>query len=129
MFEKPEILSMAGALSAHAELRQRVIAENVANADTPGYRARDVADFSKVYRSDDGFRMKTVMPGQSDGVSSAFSDAVGIRPGSQDASPNGNSVSVETEMVAAADVKQTHDMALAIYRSSLGILRSSLGRH
>lgn len=129
MFEKPEILSMAGALSAHAELRQRVIAENVANADTPGFRAKDVPDFSEIYRADDGFRMKTVAPGQIEGSTSLASASVSVRPGSQDLSPNGNSVSVETEMVAAADVRQEHDMALAIYRSSLGILRSSLGRH
>ena len=40
-----DILSLASALAAHANVRQEVIAENVAHADTPGYRARDIADF------------------------------------------------------------------------------------
>jgi flagellar basal-body rod protein FlgB len=44
------------------------------------------------------------------------------------ASPNGNSVSLETEMVKAVDVKQQHDMALSIYRSVSEIIRASLGR-
>ena len=44
------------------------------------------------------------------------------------AEPNGNSVSVEMEMMKAVDAKRSHDRALAIYRSSLSILRTSLGR-
>lgn len=47
------------------------------------------------------------------------------RPGNE--SPNGNTVSLETEMVNAAHVKFSHDMALTIYRSGLTLLRTSLG--
>jgi flagellar basal-body rod protein FlgB len=43
-------------------------------------------------------------------------------------SPNGNSVSLETEMVKAADTQREHDLALAVYGKSLDILRASLGR-
>ena len=43
-------------------------------------------------------------------------------------SPNGNSVSLEEEMVRAAEVKSSHDRSLTIYRSGLDLLRSSLGR-
>jgi len=51
-----------------------------------------------------------------------------IIAGAGSESPNGNNVSLETEMVKAASVRQEHDQALAIYQASLGILRSSLGR-
>jgi flagellar basal-body rod protein FlgB len=43
-------------------------------------------------------------------------------------SPNGNTVSLETELVRSASAKRQHDVSLAIYRSSLDILRASLGR-
>jgi flagellar basal-body rod protein FlgB len=43
-------------------------------------------------------------------------------------SPNGNTVSLETEMVRAVEVKQQHDMALAVYRTVSDIVRTSLGR-
>jgi flagellar basal-body rod protein FlgB len=43
-------------------------------------------------------------------------------------SPNGNSVSLETEMVKAVEVKRQHDQALAIYKSSMNVLRASIGR-
>lgn len=43
-------------------------------------------------------------------------------------SPNGNTVSLEVEMVASAEVQGAHDRALAIYGSGLNILRAGLGR-
>ena len=44
-------------------------------------------------------------------------------------SPNGNTVSLEQEMVKMADVRKDHEMALAIYRNASGILRASLGKN
>ena len=44
------ILRLASGLAAHASSRQQVVAENIAHADTPGYRARDVAEFSESLR-------------------------------------------------------------------------------
>ena len=43
MFEKPEVLTLASSLAAHAAERQSAIARNVANADTPGYRRKTVS--------------------------------------------------------------------------------------
>jgi flagellar basal-body rod protein FlgB len=42
--------------------------------------------------------------------------------------PNGNSVSLEREMMRAAETRQSHDMALAVYGTARGILRAALGR-
>ena len=44
MFAKLELTRMAQALASHSGARMDVIARNVANADTPGYRARDVVE-------------------------------------------------------------------------------------
>ena len=49
MFEKLELTRMAQALAAHAGSRMGVIAKNVAHADTPGYKAQDIADFATVW--------------------------------------------------------------------------------
>ena len=56
MFAKLELTRMAQALASHSGARMDVIARNVANADTPGYRARDVVVFSDTYSQDDGMR-------------------------------------------------------------------------
>ena len=46
MFQQPEILATASALARHSSQRQSLVAENIANADTPGYRSRDLDDFA-----------------------------------------------------------------------------------
>jgi flagellar basal-body rod protein FlgB len=127
MFGKLEVTRMAQALAAHAGARQGVIAQNIAHADTPGYRARDLTPFEDTYRS--GNRPDTLLatrPGHIRAEAAAAEAVVRQMPGA--ASPNGNSVSLETEMVKAVDVKQQHDMALSIYRSVSEIIRASLGR-
>ncbi|MDG1803103.1 MAG: flagellar biosynthesis protein FlgB, partial [Paracoccaceae bacterium] len=43
-------------------------------------------------------------------------------------SPNGNSVSLEQEMLRSVDAQRQHNRALAIYKHTMTVLRSSLGR-
>ena len=58
------ILRLASGLAAHASSRQQVVAENIAHADTPGYRARDVAEFSESLRGGTpAFAAKVTRPG------------------------------------------------------------------
>ena len=40
--------------------------------------------------------------------------------------PNGNSVSLEDQMLRAAAVRQEHDMALGVYSKALDILRTAV---
>ena len=127
MFEKLEITRMAQSLAAHAGARQGAVAQNIAQADTPGYRAVDVPDFATAYQqADNGIALRATRPGHigSDGATPEFV----VRTIRGAASPDGNTVSVETEMVKAVEVRQEHEMALAIYRSVSDVLRTSLGR-
>ncbi len=125
MFEKIELFSMAQALAKHGATRQATIAQNIANADTPGYRARDIAAFSEAYRAPDA-PLASTRPGhfltESPGEHRIEAKYV-YRPNA--ASPNGNNVSLESEMFAAAEAKRDHDQALAIYKSALNILRTA----
>ncbi len=43
-------------------------------------------------------------------------------------SPNGNTVSLEDQMVRGVEAQRQHTMALAVWQKSLDILRFSLGR-
>lgn len=127
MFTKPDVLAIASSLSAHAASRQARIAENVANADTPGYRAKDIADFAATYREAEGIGMARTRPGHVPGEDSS-GQSFTVAGSLAQMSPNGNSVSLETEMVKSAEVQREHDLALAVYGKSLDILRASLGR-
>lgn len=125
MFEKLEITRMAQSLAAHAGSRMGVIAKNVAHADTPGYKAQDIPDFAAVWQ-DSGDPMRATRAGhiQDPPRMAALTPIAG---GGAEA-PNGNSVSLEKEMVKSAEARQEHEMALAIYRATSDVIRASLGR-
>jgi flagellar basal-body rod protein FlgB len=125
MFEKLEIIRMAQALANHAGTRMGTIAENVAHADSPDYKARDLPDFAKTYADEYGAGLKATRSRHLAFGGSTAAEAVIQRDG---ASPNGNSVSLEREMVKTAEVRQQHDMALAIYSSASDMVKLALGR-
>ncbi|WP_299936272.1 FlgB family protein [uncultured Pelagimonas sp.] len=124
MFQNLDIFRTAMAMAKHAGNQQALSAQNIANADTPGYRAREMPKFQDTLRSsliDQKATRSTHLHGQSGrGADGSVVKTV--------LDPNGNSVSLEEEMVKAVDAKRHHDKALAIYRSSLTVLRTSLGR-
>ncbi len=127
MYQNLSIFQTASAMAKHAGARQAVIAQNVANADTPGYRAQSIGSFSDSYAQVAAGGMR----GSRDGH-------IGIDQGSDiplrssislsEPSPNGNSVSVEEEMLNAVSVSREHNRSLTIYRHAMTILRTSLGR-
>ncbi len=124
------ILQMAQDLAAHASSRQSVIAQNIANADTPGYKARDMASFADSFHETGQMRASNrpvraghiAFSAESAGGDIFESAAFGAE------SPNGNTVSLEDQLVRAADVKHQHDLALGIYAKSINILRAGMGR-
>lgn len=122
------ILRLASELAAHAKTRQSVIAENVAHADTPGYRARDVVDFAAVIDADVTFAARATRPGHMEFAGGANGYAVEETAAFGAASPNGNTVSLEDQMVRAADTRSAHGLALGVYGKTLDILRAGLGR-
>ena len=126
MFEKLDVVKMANAMSERAGARMGVIAKNIANADTPGFRAMDLPSFAATFR-DAGVDLRATRPEHLNFASTDL--APEARIAKTTASPNGNSVSLEQEMVKTANVRQDHEMALAIYRNATDILRASLGRN
>ncbi len=125
MFGKLELIAMAQAMSSHAGARMGAIARNIANADTPGYKAMDLPNFAESYART-GREMRVTRAGHLHGHMAGFEPD--LRRATGAGAPNGNTVSLEQEMVKAASVRQDHEMALAIYRNTSDIIRASLGR-
>ena len=126
MFDRIETLRMAGSLTAHATERQKLIAQNVANADTPGFRARDLAGFAETYRSRVSIEMRGTRPGHLTGNS--WGGAERIEDTGGEPAPNGNTVSLEDEMIRVAATRREFDLSLAVTRSAMSLIRTSLGR-
>lgn len=116
MFDSLEVLRMAQAFATHASARQQAIAQNIANADTPGYQARDAIPFSGYFRriaDDHGIDARSMIR----------ADAT---PATR--SPDGNTVAIEHEMMRGVETRQQHELALGIYSMARDLLRSSIGR-
>ncbi len=127
MFDRPEVLAMASAMAQNASTRLSAIARNVANADTPGYRAVDAASFQDSYRGTGTLSLQATRTGHLS-AAEGVGDTQFVLRSDGNMSPNGNNVSLENEMVSAAGVRRDHELALTIYKTSLGLLRASLGR-
>ena len=125
MFEDLKILHMASALARHASARHGLIAQNIANADTPGYKAKDLEEFSVAFERAgfDASRQGGVGDASFEG---GFKEIALKAKGVE--SPNDNTVSLEDQMVRATDAQSAHDAAMAIYKKTMDILRASLGR-
>lgn len=126
MYQDIALFQTAGAAARHAAARQAQVATNMANSDTPGYRAQQIASFGAIYQDGPAGRMRATRPGHlslSEGHSTARP-----RPSDVEPSPNGNTVSIEQEMVAGVAIERDHSRALAIYKHGLTVLRAVSGR-
>ncbi|MCM2561894.1 FlgB family protein [Lutimaribacter sp. EGI FJ00015] len=114
-------------MASHAGARQATIAQNMAHADTPGYKAHDLPPFADMVSDRQTVQKATRTRHLNGTVAGQMSFETVARDGAG-TNPNGNNVTIEQEMLHAVDTKRQHDRALAIYKSSLTILRSAIGR-
>lgn len=125
MYDRLDLFRMSSAMARHAAARQATVATNLAHADTPGYAARDLPEFAAVWSDGGGIGLRTTRPAH---VATSGTLDARATPRAAEPSPNGNTVSIETEMLASVDAQREHGRALAIMRHGIGLLRTALGR-
>jgi len=125
------ILSMLRTRMQWNQVRQEVLAENIANADTPNFQAHDLAepDFSRqlsqvasvgLARTDPNHIAGAAGGGES-GFAANIKDRYEIRP-------RGNGVSHEDEMLQLGNNQQDYEAVTAMYTHSLGLIKLALDR-
>lgn len=126
MFQNLDMFKTAMSMARHAGVKQALTSQNVANSDTPGYRARSVTSFADLVPDNPReLALRTTRSAHFGHRNSLETTPVETRANSD---PNGNSVVLESEILNSVDTKRQHDRALAIYRASLGMLRSALSK-
>ena len=113
--------------------RQRLISQNVANADTPGYVGRDLKAFT--------FEQAMKAQGASGGVAPTRTSAMHLGGTAQPASVwtsratpdsettlDGNSVVLEEQMLKMSEARANYDAAVSFYQKSLGMIRMAARR-
>ena len=107
--------------------RQKVVAENVANADTPRYKAKETDSF------------ETFLNNSKTSIGTTITDSkhISSRGGASlriiddqfawTQKPNGNTVSLEQQTIKSAEISDLHSFAASLYKKSYAMYRTALG--
>jgi len=114
------------------QTRQGLLAENVANAETPGYRGRDLAQYDYAKQSG-AFSTATVTTVATNPTHFSVSSSEGGAFGAQrmanfEITPEGNGVSLEDEMMKVTTNMMDYQAATTLYTKSIKVLKTALGR-
>ncbi|MDA5193231.1 hypothetical protein [Govanella unica] len=113
------------------ERRQKMLSENVANANTSDYTPKDLKDlhFSDVLvrTSTSAAKVARTHPNHQSPPSEVRGGEV-YHVKSLETQRNGNGVGLEEEMTKLADTRMTHELVTNLYRKHAGMLRVALGR-
>ena len=110
----------------YQQSRQKVLAENVANADSPGFRPVDLkppsADPARagvaVARTSAGHMSLNTANGGFDGTGAPRFETT----------PNGNAVNLEDEMLKVAQNQSDYQLAASLYSKGLGLMKIAIGK-
>ena len=112
--------------------RQDVLSQNVANADTPRYVARDLKaqEFSDALKKVTGPSTSMAVTnvrhiGLSNSRPGQFED---LESPDIESSPTGNSVSLETQMIKVSDTQAQFAAAANLYAKAMTMMKTAIGR-
>jgi flagellar basal-body rod protein FlgB len=127
------LFDLISARAAWLGQRQAVLGQNVANADTPGYRPRDLdpASFAGLMRRAGG-QTAVLQP-----VRTAPTHLAAAMPAAEpfrdrpdadyEATPSGNGVELPEQMRKMAATELDHQLTTGLYRRYIGMVRTAIG--
>jgi flagellar basal-body rod protein FlgB len=107
--------------------RQSVLAANIANANTPGFQARDVDSFANVLAGSTSIEPVQTQPGhmagtEPTGLASLITDPPEAR------ALDGNSVKLDQQLTEVADTETTQSLVTNIWKEYMGMFNTALGK-
>jgi flagellar basal-body rod protein FlgB len=118
------LFDLADKRLAWIDRRQELLAQNIANADTPGWRARDLTPF------DGALTQAGVTPVMTDPkhLPGTIEYTSGIQTAAGELTPDGNGVALDEQLSKVADTDATHELVTDLYAKYLSMFRTALGR-
>ncbi|WP_293807537.1 flagellar basal body protein [uncultured Bosea sp.] len=110
----------------YQQSRQKILAENVANADSPRFRPVDLKPPSvdpararvAIAQTNAGHMSLTNANGGFDGTGAPRFETT----------PNGNAVNLEDEMLKVAQNQSDYQLAASLYSKGLGLMKIAIGK-
>ncbi len=113
--------------------RQEVLAQNIANADTPGFRARDLKQ--PTFRQLLGASATDSVPMERTNAahivpagSSARNDFKSEEERNAELSISKNSVDLDEQMMKVTKTAMDHQLTVNLYRKHIAMIKAALGR-
>ncbi len=127
-----------GAKMNYLQTRQKVISQNISNANTPNYTPSDLSKIDFGTTLDNVSKSKTMSvkpvtlastePGHMQPANAELHARVEKQKSTYEVTPDKNGVDVEEQMVKANDVQMNYNLMLNVYSSNMDMIRMSLGR-
>ena len=118
--------------------RQEVLAQNIANADTPNYRPQDLApvDFSSMLTSEinkgkSGVSAVSVAVTNESHLPNAGSKLnanSNAQKRTYEVAPSGNAVIMEEQLMKAGENAMDYNLMLNVYQKQVSMMRIAIGR-
>lgn len=131
----PSLLAGIGLSMKHLSERQRVIAQNIANSETPAFKAREVTEpnFANLLPHDGGKPSIakpriTLTSGMSAlGARQPMAGNVVLDTATSETKPDGNNVALEDQLLKMGQIQADFATMTSLYRKQLSLLKSAIG--
>ncbi len=131
-FSEIPLVSMINARLGWLGQRQQVLADNIANTETPGYQPKDLEplEFRSVLDAEQtGARqIAATHPAHFPGPGSGHAFAQATAGEAQVVDATGNSVMLETELIKVGQTAMDYQLTTNLYRKTMSMVRAALGR-
>ena len=121
------LLGMLKAKLGYDTRRQGLIAQNVANSETPGFAPKDLKPFT-MQAAAGGAAMAVTRGGHMAGRVRGASGAGTVDAPDSEARLDGNRVVLEEQMMKMSEARADYDAAISLYQQSMAMLRTAARR-
>lgn len=126
------LFKLVGSRMSYLGERQKVLSQNIANADTPYFRPSDLKpmNFQEIMRGDRTIKPIATNPMHLAGLKepTQFTAEKTAFGKTYETKPNGNSVVLEEQMLKVSELQTNYQLAANLYQKNLGMLRTAIGR-
>ena len=127
---KLNIFAVLGKRMDWLSQRQKVLAENIANADTPNYQPRDLnsGEFHRILRTQSPeLTPSTTHAAHLRGTTVSGGPARVERQAKPwETSPSGNAVVIEEQLIKVSETQSDYNMVVNLYRKHMDMFRTAL---
>lgn len=103
--------------------KQQVISENIANADTPGFKSKQISGFDEMVGTSKAAVVATTSPGHLRGSASETAGyQVTVDDSAWEESIDGNTVVLEQQTIQAVEVSENYRLAAELYKKGHQLL-------